>query len=293
MEAVAITVQVLSGRKVQIMAEPCELVSVVRQRVEEQEGISGFQEVKLLMGVEELCYDVSVGESGMLDSPVQAVITTNVSKAREVIRTQQLQAPPPTLSPLNPPLLQPFSFLKHPRPRGPKLTDAQRKFLLAVDVLAEIDSDDEDTAELLRECEAWCRSRSLPLFMHLVSRFGSMNNFSPGVVRFLSEYLRWQVCNIADEDSDVWVKLIGTLAPYDGDHSPSILCALASYHAVPVVRAAAVRAFGLAPVWAANYIQGLRRIAYASDADPDESVRDAAAASLQALEAQVATPQAE
>jgi len=57
-------------------------------------------------------------------------------------------------------------------------------------------------------------------------------------------------------------------------------------HSIPAVRAAAVRAFGSAPVWAANYIESLHQIAHAAEADPDESVREAALASLRELEAQ-------
>ena len=52
--------QVLSGRKVRVMAKPDERVSVVRQRVEKHLGTSEFQEMKLFVGVEEVCYDVSL-----------------------------------------------------------------------------------------------------------------------------------------------------------------------------------------------------------------------------------------
>merc|ERR1740121_1318966 len=89
--------------------------------------------------------------------------------------------------------------------------------------------------------------------------------------------------NLENTDSAVWINLIGTLAPCEEDFAQGILCQLASFHMAAEVRAAAVRAFGFAPSWAWRHIKILRQMAYAVAADPDETVREAAAASAQAL----------
>jgi hypothetical protein len=51
MTAATISVQVLSGSKLQIISESGELVAVVKKRVAEQVGINKFSHVSVLMTV--------------------------------------------------------------------------------------------------------------------------------------------------------------------------------------------------------------------------------------------------
>jgi hypothetical protein len=51
MTAATISVQVLSGSKLQIISESGELVAVVKKRVAEQVGINEFSHVSVLMTV--------------------------------------------------------------------------------------------------------------------------------------------------------------------------------------------------------------------------------------------------
>jgi len=312
--ALAITVQMLSGHELRIMAEPWEFVYTVRQRVEEQIGIGEFQEVKFYMGSDEMCYDVSVGESGILDSTVQAVLITNVCKAKQVIKEMFLfkasplppnRAPPslqsfslvndtpkdmtlwkaPPLPPnRTPPSLQSLSLVNEiPLRVWPHPSDMEWQCILALDVLEEIDFDAEDTRKLLQDFSSRAPHLFPPL---LLARVGSMSDCPKRALQSLSDYLMFggaKAYSNAVQDSAVWIKLIDSSAPFDEDHAQGILCALASFHPAAAVRAAAMRAFGSAPVWAVSHIRDLMGIAYGVHADPDESVREAAAASAQLL----------
>lgn len=303
MDAVAITFQVLSGRKFQIMAEPGELVSAVRQRVKEHLGIHEFQDVKLFVEGEELCYDMCpVGESGMLDSTVQAVLAANVRKAKEFIANVPLfKKPPPTLP--RPPRLQPFLQLAKAAPshapsgvpiKAPPspdfvihpLPDSTRRALLAVNTLEQYTSDGEDDCESLLQRLKYREPRDSRAYIFVVLAVTSAESYSPGLLRWLVDWshIKDFLC-VYDGEIAVLTELIGNLAPYDKEDAQLILCGLASFHLAPAVRAAAVRALGRAPAGAANYVESLKQIANGTCADPDESVREAATASLKELEA--------
>merc|ERR1740129_1597297 len=265
---------------------PEEPVALVRQRVRDQVVLGEFQDVKLCMGCDELCYDASVGESGMLDFTVQAVLVTNVIKAKTVIKQACGTKPrPPALAdtPANPEL-EPFS--RSPLPRGSRTGPAftvhpLRQFMLAVDVLAEVDCDSEDSRKLLEDLS----NRdfySLELLAHVATKVHSPTNALRSIRAGLTYCRRFNVFDA--NGSAVWIELIHTSAARDGDHDEHILCPLASFHPAAAVRAAALRAFGLALVWAVRHIRALKQIAQAVEGDPDDFVRDAAATSAKALE---------
>jgi hypothetical protein len=197
-------------------------------------------------------------------------------------------------------LLQPFSFRNQPElfevDWSNRMKEDDRQCMLAVKTLATIDSDDPDTHRLLtslKDIQLFPRWRNKEHRIKMAAALASMSNSSLEELQHLSAFLSMTSLNIVDEESGLWIDLIDALAPYGGNHAEGILCSLASYHSLPEVRAAAVRSFSLAPAWALNHIQGLRRIAYAIDADPDKSVRDAAAASFQELKARAIQQQPE
>jgi len=244
----------LSGRELQVMAKPSEHVYDLRQRLQESVCTGAFQEVKIYIGFEETMDDLTICESGMLNSNVQAAISTNLNEAKSFLQSKPFFPLAPRVAgwphlAVRDPLLQPFDDHEHVHFDSYFVpsTASNEKSFLAIFTCVRHDPGDF-------------------LLKHVLT------NLSNIMSRLKSDIV---------DHPDLWVSLIEALAPCNEDYAEGILCSLASLHSLPEVRTAAVQALSFfGPTWVLNHIQSLRKIAYE---DPDESVREAAAASFQEL----------
>jgi len=211
--------------------------------------------------------DLTICESGMLSSNVQAAISTNLNEVKRTLKSRPFlplghyssdswrtlpwcpcKLPHPADS-VRAPLLQPFDDHDHDHKHAlcVRHNEADHKFFLAIITCVR-----QDPGEFLLK----------------------------QVLKDLSSALSILMLDIVDHP-DLWVLLIEALALCNADYAEGIICSLASLHSLPEVRTAAVQALSFGPPWALNHIQSLRKIACE---DPDESVQEAAAASFQKLQ---------
>eukprot|EP00928_Gymnodinium_smaydae_P057381 TRINITY_DN4062_c0_g4_i1.p1 TRINITY_DN4062_c0_g4~~TRINITY_DN4062_c0_g4_i1.p1 ORF type:complete len:586 (-),score=77.66 TRINITY_DN4062_c0_g4_i1:234-1991(-) len=301
MATAAVTCHVLGGGELHVEVEPHELLTCLKHQVLEQLGCNEFQDIKIFNGENELCYDTSFAESGLTrGSILQVVVIRNVSRIKDVLRLK------PTFV-KHPPPLPPYLALLRPYTVSSTVARGQayrsvnvEDYVSAANVIAEMDPDDEDTRNCIDDLEdhmtrlaydvgADYSSRMAALAFCCTLEFCSTCGVVDRLRRALRDGLEYISCDylrvpikLGDEEYNfIWLNLIHALAPYEDAYSEDILCTLASAHEHAEIRAAAVRALGAGPAWAAQHIQALKDVAAA---DPDDVVRQAALGSLQSLE---------
>jgi len=207
--------------------------------------------------------DLTICESGMLSSNVQAAISTNLNEVKRTLKSRPFLPlgrcssegntwsifPPHPADSVRVPLLQPFDDHDHDHKHAVcvRHNESNHKFFLAIITCVR-----QDPGEFLLK-------HVLTLLSNIMSK------------------LKQDI----EDDPYLWVSLIEALALCNKDYAEGIICSLASLHSLPEVRTAAVQALGCEPPWALNHMQSLRKIACE---DPDESVQEAAAASFQKLQ---------
>eukprot|EP00928_Gymnodinium_smaydae_P057376 TRINITY_DN4062_c0_g1_i1.p1 TRINITY_DN4062_c0_g1~~TRINITY_DN4062_c0_g1_i1.p1 ORF type:complete len:646 (-),score=80.83 TRINITY_DN4062_c0_g1_i1:250-2124(-) len=213
---------------------------------------------------------------------------------QQLIPIAKKAPPPPTPAPVA--LLRPYTPFSSAARGEARESINVHDYVYAANVILDSNGDDEDTRKgiddfhvhmsyLARDVDIEFSLRMAALAYCCSVDFCSAH----GGVGHLRETLQGALVDRndkysirGDEHNLIWFKLIDALAPYEHAYNEGILCSLVSVHEHAEVRAAAVRALGFGQAWAAKYIQALKEVAAA---DPADIVRQAAAASLQALEA--------